>query len=152
MKRFVWRLQRVLGIKTKEEQMKKAQLVKLTEKLARVRSELLTQKRILESLIGDITGESPKTRLGKQEFFLKCSKTNSELIGKLKEKVNELESAQRQKNNEVLKVKRFKEGLEKLRAEAKTRFIAEAERLEQKELDESAAVGFARKKKQCVKS
>jgi flagellar FliJ protein len=151
MKRFVWRLQRVLDIKTKEEQAKKAQLVKLTENLARVRSELLTQKRILDSLIGDLTGESPKTRLGKQEFFLKCSKINSELIEKLKEKVNELESAQRQKNDEVLKVKRFKEGLEKLRAEAKARFIAEAERLEQKELDERATVGFARKK-QCVKS
>lgn len=150
MKRFVWRLQRVLDIKTKEEQMKKAQLVKLTEKLASVRSELLTQKRILDSLISDLAVESPKTRLGKQEFFLKCSKTNSELIKKLKEKVSELESAQRQKNDEVLKVKRFKEGLEKLRAEARTRFIAEAERLEQKELDERSTVSFAQKKR-CVK-
>jgi flagellar FliJ protein len=146
MKRFVWRLQRVLDIKIKEEQTKKAQLVKLIEKLVSVRSELLTQKRILDGLIGDLTGESPKARLGKQEFFLKCSKTNSEVIEKLKEKVSELESAQRQKSAEILKIKRFKEGLEKLRAEAKTRFIMEEERLEQKELDERAAVGFARKK------
>ncbi|MHC4075690.1 MAG: hypothetical protein ACYSRZ_04670, partial [Planctomycetota bacterium] len=60
MKRFVWRLQRVLDIKTKEEQTKKAQLIKLTEKLARARSKLLTQKRILDGLIGDLTEESPK--------------------------------------------------------------------------------------------
>ena len=145
MKRFVWRLQRVLDIKTKEEQAKKAQLVELTEKLVRVRSELLTQKMILDNLISDLTGESPKTRLGKQEFFLKCSKTNSEVIEKLKEKVSELESARRQKNDEVLKVKRFNEGLEKLRVEAKTQFIKEQEKLEQKDADETATVGFARK-------
>ena len=146
MKRFVWRLQRVLDIKTKEEQAKKAQLVELTEKLVRVRSELLTQKMILDNLISDLTGESPKTRLGKQEFFLKCSKTNSEVIEKLKEKASELESARRQKNDEVLKAKRFNEGLEKLRVEAKTQFIKEQERLEQKDVDEMATVGFARKK------
>ncbi|MHC4115274.1 MAG: flagellar FliJ family protein [Planctomycetota bacterium] len=145
MKRFVWRLQRVLDIKTKEEQMKKAELVKLTEELARVRSELLTQKRILDNLIDDIAKESAKTRLGKQEFFLKCSKTTSEVIEKLKEKVSELESAQRQKNAEVLKVKRFREGLEKLQVEAKTQFIKEQERLEQKDADETATISFVRK-------
>jgi flagellar biosynthesis chaperone FliJ len=56
-----------------------------------------------------------------------------------------LESARKQKIAEVLEVRRFKEGLEKLRAEAKTRFIKEQEKLEQRELDESATVGFARK-------
>jgi len=150
MKRFVWRLQRVLDIKTKEEQAKKAQLIKLTGELVRVQRELMTQKRILDNLISEVAGESPKTRLGKQEFFLKCSKTNSEMIEKLKEKVSELESEQRQKNAEILKIKRFNEGLEKLRVEAKTQFIKYQERLEQKETDETATVEFARKKR-CLK-
>jgi len=150
MKRFVWRLQRVLDIKTKEEQTKKAQLVKLTEKLVHVRSELLTQKRILDNLISNITGESLKTRLGKQEFFLKYSTTTNEVIERLKEKVHELELAREEKIVEVLKVKKFKGGLEKLQAEAKTRFIAESERVEQKELDEKAAISFTRKR-QCLK-
>jgi len=151
MRRFVWRLQRVLDIKTKEEQAKKAQLVKLTEKLVRVQSELLTQKMILDNLISDLTGESPKTRLGKQEFFLKCSKTNREVIEKLEEKMNELESERRQKNDDVLKIKQFNDGLKKLRVEAKTQFIKEQERLEQKDMDDMATVGFARKKR-CLKS
>ncbi len=105
MKRFVWRLQRVLDIKTKEEHIVKAQLVKLTEKLIGVRSELLVQKGILNNLISDISEESPKARLGKQELFLKCSKTNSEIIKKLTEKVNELVLAQKIKNAEVVKGK-----------------------------------------------
>jgi len=151
MKRFVWRLQRVLDIKTKEEQAKKAQLVKLTEKLTQAQSELLAQKRILDNIIDGLTGQKPKRRLGKQEFFLRSSTTNDEVIEKLKKKVSELELAQKEKIAEVLKVKRFKESLEKLRDEAKTRFIAEAERLDQKELDEGATTGFARKRL-CIKS
>ena len=146
MKRFVWRLQRVLDIKTIEERTKRTELLGLTEKLAEAQGELLMQKRILEDILSDITGENPRKRLGEQEFFLKWSATIDEHIKKLKNKVSELKSQQRKKIAEVLKVRRFKEGLEKLRAEAKRQFIKSAERLEQKELDEGATVSFARKK------
>ena len=88
MKRFVWRLQRVLEIKTKEEQKKRAELLELTEELARFRRELLTQQKILEDIISDIAGQNPQKRLGEQEFFLKCSVTNDELIKKLRNKVS----------------------------------------------------------------
>ncbi len=145
MKRFAWRLQRVLDIKRKEEQIKKAELLEVTEKLARARGELLQQKRVLENIIDSITEERPRRRLGKQEFFLKCSVTNDVLIKELENKVNELETRQREKIAEVLKLKRFKEGLEKLRVEAKIQFIKEQERLEQKEADEMTTIGFARK-------
>ncbi len=145
MKRFAWRLQRVLDIKTKEEQTKKVELVKLTEKVAQARSKLLAQKRILDNIIDDLRGQPSKKRLSKQEFFLRCSVTNDEVIKELKERLSKLESAQRQKIAEVLKVRRFKKGLEKLRAQAKAKFINEQEKLEQKELDERANVGFARK-------
>ena len=114
MKRFVWRLQRVLDIKAKEEQTKRAELLEITGKLAQVRGELLIQKRLLKNIINSLTEERPMRRLGKQEFFLRCSATNDELIRKLESKVNELETRQKGKIAEVLKVKRFKEGLHKL--------------------------------------
>ena len=59
--------------------------------------------------------------------------------------VTELESKQREKIAEVLKLKKFKEGLEKLRVEAKMQFIKEQEKLEQQQLDEGATVLFVRK-------
>jgi|SRR3989304_7288544 len=144
MRRFVWRLQRVLEIKTKEEEKKREELLEITEKLAQMRAELITQQRVLEDIISEMSGEKPKQRLSKQEFFLRYSTTSDELIKILKKKVNELELRQRKKIAEVLKVKKFKEGLEKLRAEARMRFIKEQEKLEQKELDEIATVSFAR--------
>jgi flagellar export protein FliJ len=88
--------------------------------------------------------ENPKNRLGRQEFFLRFSGTIDERIEKLKEKMRTLEYRQKEKIAELLKVRRFKEGLERLRKDAKTKFIKEQEKIEQKELDEMASVSFAR--------
>lgn len=144
MKRFVWRLQRILDLKTKKEQKMRSELLELTEKLAEARGLLLMQKRILENIIAGLTAENPKKRLSKQEFFLRHSGTNNKRIAKLKEKINVLELQQREKIIELLKIRRFREGLERLRDEAKKRFIEEQEKLEQKELDEIATVSFTR--------
>lgn len=145
MKRFVWRLQRVLEIKKKQEQKTRAELFELTERLAQARGELLARQKMLENIIEELTERNPKRRLEEQEFFLKYSTASDERIKKLKDKISELESHQREKIAEVLKVRRFKEGLERLRAEAKIQYIKEQERLEQKELDEGATISFVRK-------
>jgi flagellar FliJ protein len=145
MKRFVWRLQRVLDIRIKEEQKARGDLLKLTEKLAQTQSELLAWRKMLEEIINDLSMENPKKRLGRQEFFLRYSAESDDRIKTLEEKVKELESRQRDKIAEVLELRRFKEGLEKLRTQAKMQFIKEQEKLDQQQLDEGATVGFVRK-------
>ena len=145
MKRFVWRLQRVLDIKKKEEQKARAELFEVTERLAQARTVLLAKQKILKSIIDGLTEESPKKRLGEQEFFLKYSAVTIEQIRKLEDRVSQLESQKRDKIAEVLKVRKFKEGLERLRAEAKMQFIRQQEKLEQKDLDEGATISFVRK-------
>ena len=145
MIRFAWRLQRVLDIKGKEEQIKRAELLGVTEKLAQTRGGLAMQKRLLKNIIEGLTEEHPGKRLARQELFMKSSVTDDELIEKLESRVRQLETEQKEKIAEVLKVRRFKEGLEKLRVEAKSQFIKEQEKLEQKEADEMASIGFARK-------
>ena len=144
MKRFVWRLRRVLEIKVNEERIKKTELLKLTEKLTQKRSELLIQKRILNEMIHRLAEMEPHKRLTEQELFLKHSTTADNLIRQLEEQINQLEIEQSEKITEVLKLRRFRKGLEKLREQAKMEFIREQEILEQKELDETAAIRFAR--------
>ena len=145
MKRFVWRLQRVLEIKKKEEQKTRAELFELTERLAQTRAELLTRQKMLENIIEGLAERNPKKRLGEQEFFFRHSAASNEKIRELQDMVNELELQQREKIAEVLKVRRFKEGMERLRIEAKIQFIKEQEKLEQKELDDGATISFVRK-------
>ena len=145
MKRFAWRLHRVLEIKTKQEQKERTELLRLTERLAGRRGELLMRQKMLKDVIDGLAAVDPKKRLGEQEFFLRHAGTSDEQIRKLKDKISGLESQQKEKIAEVLKIRRFKKGLEKLRVEAKRQFIAEQEKLEQNELDEAAIVSFARK-------
>lgn len=145
MKRFAWRLQKVLDVKTKEEQLKRNELFRLTERLAARRSELLMRQRILRDLMADITKDKSSKRLGTQEFFLRHAATDDADIRKLEEEIAELEARRREKTAEVLAAKRFKEGLEKLRAQAEEQFRREQEKLEQKELDERATIACARR-------
>jgi flagellar FliJ protein len=145
MKRFVWRLQRVLDVKLKQEEIKRIELFRLTEKLADKRSELLMCQRVLQDIIESIARDRSSGRLTTQEFFLKQAATNDERIRAIKSEVAELEARQKAKTAELLSLRRSREGLERLRAQAREQFIREQDKLEQKELDERSTVAFARK-------
>ena len=145
MRRFVWRLQRVLDVRTKQEQIKRAELMKLTETLAKTRAELMMQKRILKNIISQITKKDSHQRLSEQELFLQCSQESDLRIRQLGNQIGQLESQQKEKIAEVIKLKKLTEGLEKLRAQTKKDFMYKEEQLEQKQLDEGAVVGFVRK-------
>lgn len=145
MRRFVWRLQKVLDVKAKQEQIKRMELFRLTEELAEKRGELLMRQRVLHEIIGGVGRDKSPERMTAQEFVLRHAQTDDEQIRRLKDIIAELEVRQRQKTAEVLALKRFKEGLEHLRAEAEEEFIRESEKLEQKELDDGTNAAFARK-------
>ncbi len=144
MRRFRWRLQRVLDVKTKEEQLKRIELFRLTEELTAKRGELLLRQRVLQNLLADIRRDQSPERLNAQEFFLRRVAVDDELIRKLKKELAAMEVRHKEKIAEVLAVRRFKEGLEKLRAQAEEEYIHEEERIEQKESDERTVIAFAR--------
>jgi flagellar biosynthesis chaperone FliJ len=143
MKKFVWRLQKVLEVNQKRQQAKKAELFKITEKLALARANMLAQQRILQDLIENIARQSPAERLDRQQLLLKSTKKNDELIRKYEDEIRQLEMDQKRLTSEFLKIKRFTESLENLREQDKRKFIAEQEKLEQKEMDENTSMRFA---------
>jgi flagellar biosynthesis chaperone FliJ len=144
MMRFVWRLQRVLDVKTREEQIKRTELFRLTEQVAAKRGELLMRQQILQDLLADIRKDPSAERLSTQEFVLRRAAVDDAQIRKIQDELVVLEAQHKEKTAEVLAVRRFKEGLEKLRTQAKEEYIREEDRLEQKELDESTTIAFAR--------
>src|SRR5512142_1020963 len=106
MKRFTWRLQRVLDVKTKQEQIKRNELFQLTEQLAAKRGELLLRQRILRDLMIEIQGQEVPTRLHAQEFFLRHAGADDEQIRRLQEGIAVLSVRQKEKTAEVLAVRR----------------------------------------------
>jgi len=145
MKRFVWRLQKVLDVKTKQEEIQRIELFRLTEKLTGKRSELLMCQRVLQDIMNGISQDRSSRRLTAQEFFLKQAATNDERIRALKSEIAELEGQQKEKTAELLALRRSREALERLRAQAREQFIREQEKLEQKESDERSTLAFARR-------
>jgi flagellar biosynthesis chaperone FliJ len=144
MKRFAWRLQKVLDVKSKQEQLKRNELFQIAEQLAAQRGELLLRRRILQNLAAEIKGHESPARLNAQEFFLRHAAADDERIRRLREEITALEVRHKEKTAEVLAVRRFKEGLEKLREQTKEGYIREQERTEQKESDERTAIAFVR--------
>ncbi len=145
MRRFKGRLQRVLDIRQKEEQVKRAELLGITERLSQTRGELFMQKRIVRSLIDGLSEEHPQYRLNRQALFMTYSTNNDDRIKKLDADINKLEIDQKEKLDEIVAIKRLNEGLEKLRSQAEMEFKKEQEKHEQKEMDEAATSRFARK-------
>jgi hypothetical protein len=144
MKRFVWRLQKVLDVKTKEEQLRRTELFQIVEQLAARRGELLLRQQILQDLMTEIQGQEATPRLNAQEFFLRHAATDDAQMRRLQEEIAALEVRQKEKAAEVLAVRRFKEGLEKLRTQAWEEYMRQQEKLEQKEQDERTTIAFAR--------
>ena len=143
MKRFQWRLQSVLDVKEKQEQLKRAELSEIDKQLYDVKNEIQRQKRIVTDLLNDLEKQDAKTRLQRQGFIMAQIKTNDELILKLERDINALRTRRQLAMDEVLELKKITEGLSKLRTKARQEFIAEQEKLEQNAADEMTTCRFA---------
>ncbi len=144
MRRFVWRLQKVLDVKSKQEQLKRNELFRIAEQLAAKRGELLLRQRILQDMMAEIQEDTSSARWNTQEFFLRHAAADDEWIRQLQAEITTLEIRHKEKAAEVLAVRRFKEGLEKLRERAKEQYLREQEKLEQKDSDERTTIAFVR--------
>ncbi len=143
MKRFVWRLQRLLDIKIKQEEVMRSELVAVTERAVAVRSQIMVRRAALRKMLAELSEKKGKQRLSEQEFFLKYAHVSDEEIKKLELKLAGLEKLRQRKIQEIMKIRRFRKGLERLRAEAKAQFLKEEEKREQKDLDDKTIMSFA---------
>jgi flagellar export protein FliJ len=144
MARFVWRLQKVLDVKDKIEQVKRAELLRLAEEIAKAYAALLNQQRIVREALDEISRLEPHQRVAQQEFFLRYVSANNAKIEQCKAHLAELETAHRNKAAELMEIRRAKEALERLKDKARQRFLYEQDRLEQKEFDDRAGIAFVR--------
>ncbi len=144
MRRFVWRLQRVLDVRIKQEQVKRTELFCVIQALAEKRTELLLREQTLQEALSSVGAENSAQRLGEQEMALRYAAVNDEQIRLVREMIRGLEVRQKEKLAELLAVRQSREALERLREETRQRFMQEQETLEQKESDERAVIAFSR--------
>jgi flagellar export protein FliJ len=144
MRRFAWRLQRVLDVRIKQEQVKRTELFRVTQELAEKRTELLLRQQMLQEALAAVGAKNSPQRIGQQEMVLRYAATNDEQIRRVKEALCSLEVRQKEKLAELLAVRQSREALERLREDTRQRFMQEQEKLDQKESDERAVIAFSR--------
>ena len=144
MKRFKWRLQRVLDVKQKTEKAKTAQLLQITEMLAEARASLMMERNKLRQAREELMAKSVAERLEQQPMFLRYTEENDRRIAHLERRIMELEQRKQETTREVIELKRAKEAMEKLKEEDRLRFLKEQDKLVQKEDDDRAGTAFIR--------
>ena len=146
MKRFEWRLQRVLDLKEKTEKVKKAELLQLTEEIAQAKVCLMNEQRKQRELMAAIGQTGSDQRMARQAAFLAFSVYDDERMAAQQQRICQLERVQQEKTQELVELKRAREGLEKLRAEAQESYMAEQDKIAQRQADERTSLAFAREK------
>jgi flagellar FliJ protein len=145
VKKFIWRLQRLFDLKVKQENVMRTELVSITEQAVALRGRIMLRKSSLRQMLIKLGQKEPKNRLNEQQLVLKYIHVTDKEIKQLELKLTELEELRKEKIKDIMKIRKFRKGLEKLRAGAKAEFLKEFEKFQQNELDDNNTISFARK-------
>lgn len=145
MKKFIWRLQRLLDIKIKQEEVKRAELISITQQAVSVRGMIMMQRTILQQKLNEVGQADAKERIAEQRLFIKHVHVIDRKIRQLEEKLAEIEKLRQDKIKEVMELRKFRKGLEKIKENDKVEFFKEQERHEQNDSDDKTNVRYARK-------
>lgn len=136
MARFVWRLQRVLDVRNKEEQSMRSSLMGLSERMVLLRQEIMVIRARIHTSLETLGNKSVADRLMGQQIFMKYSEYSENEIGLLKAELYEVDLQRKKKMDEILEKRKSIKALEKLRAKSKESFMIESSHIEQNEIDE----------------
>ena len=146
MKRFRWPLHRLLEVSAQREAALAAELLALTQELARCHGRIVAAQAHLRAMLEQVAAQQDLGgRIRLQELLLSSSQTIQRRIEQWKLQVRELQQKRAETTERLLAAKRKRQTLEKLQEQALQRYRQEQARLEQVDLDEAAGVAFARR-------
>lgn len=137
MKKFRWRLQRLLDVKAKQEEVLRGELIALMEKTAALRGRIMMLRAMLRSGLAQIRSLPGPERMEAQRQFLEYAPVRDRQIATLQRQLGELEVERKSKMDEMSRLRKFRKGLERLREQAAADHARQTDREEQKILDES---------------
>jgi flagellar export protein FliJ len=145
MKKFTWRLQRLLDVRQKQEDALRAELIGLVEQSAALRGRILMEKAMLRSRLSELRQTASESRLRRQQDFMACVSVVDARIASLQSDLNKLEQKRKEKTEAIMAVRKFRKSLERLKAQALNDYDRALNSEEQKNQDERSNAAFARK-------
>jgi flagellar biosynthesis chaperone FliJ len=148
MKKHAWRLQRVLDVKVKQEEAKKAELLEVTHRLLAARQEVIVKQAMMRSILMELSRKEARARLAEQPTVVKHMAFSEEELKAMRAKVEQIEVERRKKTDEMMEVRKSRKALEKLEEKARAEYVKTVNVIEQKELDELSSGRFVRSRLQ----
>ncbi|MHC4561693.1 MAG: hypothetical protein ACYS8X_02860 [Planctomycetota bacterium] len=148
MKRFHWRLQRVLDVTAQREDILRTELVKLQQTIIRLRQDVLARRLKVRRSMDNLSSWSLEDRISGQDAVMLCVAAMERDVAAVEEIMVKQQQCRSEKADELMKVRSSRQTLERLRGEALGKHMREQERLDQKELDDRAQVSFVRSQRQ----
>jgi hypothetical protein len=145
VKRFSWRLQRVLDVTEQRERLMEAELLALAQRVVLARQGILARQALVRMLLADLGRRPLADRLAEQTLVLECARTEQRTLDDLRAKLKDLEDERQRATERLMEVRTRRRMLERLRDEARRRHDKEMDRLEQAALDEAAHLAHARR-------
>jgi len=145
VQKFVWPLQRLLDVKQKQENALRAELMTLTEQSAALRSRIMMERIVFGNMLDEVNRTSPDRRIAAQAEFMQYVHVRDAQLKTLNAELEQAEQRRREKMQELLTLRKFRKGLERLRVRAVEEYNSEMNRVQQNELDENTCTVYARR-------
>jgi flagellar FliJ protein len=145
MKRFAWRLQRLLDVKTKQQDLLRTELMALGERIAHIRAGIMMHKAEIRNRLSELRHLPADQRPARQQMFLQFVHVLDSRIQSLERSAADLEEQRKKKIKELMEVRKNQKSLENLRLRAKETYHQQQEMAQQKDTDETSSISYARK-------
>ena len=144
MKRFTWKLQRVLDITAQRERARRSELFALAQAVVRVRGAIVERRTVLRILLEELGRRRVGDRLADQAVFMEYSVMEERDIRRLQDRLKQLVAERSQKRDEFMQTRSMRETLERRREQARGEYLRQAAKREQADFDEGTHVAYAR--------
>ncbi len=144
MKRFRWRLQRVLDVTARRELAVKAEVSALSRSILEARTERIGREARVRMNLTQLAEGPAERRLADQELFMRTVEHEQRALRSLEDRIAAFQKRREEKHETLMELRKRRKMLERLRDEARRRYRREQELLEQKEIDDRTSTAFAR--------
>ena len=145
MKRFKWRLQKVLDVTMHTEEVLRSDLLAVSRRMAGLSQEISARRAMIAALLEELAQLCLQDRVARHELVMAGSQRKQAEIRQFADQLARCRRERMKKTEQLLKTRASRETLERLREEARVRYARAQALIEQKQFDESAQVAHARK-------
>lgn len=144
MKRFKWKLERVLSVTRKREDAARHELLVLARRIDDLNDQIRRKREELRQELVRLGRRPLAERLDEQTIFMNQAPHAERKIEQLRHRTRELEKEREELRGQYQKHRARRKSLERLRADARKQYLKDAERQEQTRFDEKAQIQYTR--------